>query len=144
MSASDRWLTVLDGIRRDEPAALGCSFRLAATPEQLLAPNGSTRRGTTAPPRPPDRFVVDLSAGVIRDGPGTAWALSPVSVDGHCQQARAPPTALLGEDNRTLPRRDDRAAAQCFGTVWSVAQQRGRNVPPPAVSLPGPFDIGHC
>ena len=40
--------------------------------------------------------------------------------------------------------RDAGKAEQCFRTLRSLAPPRGRNVTPPALSLPGPFDTAHC
>ena len=125
-----------------EPAYHGFPFdrRRAATPGKLPSPNDRTRRA-----RSRRRVARAVSSWTYRPGVSReAWngvGLSPVSVLGHCEQARPPYTPRVGGKNRMPPCGD--FPVPCFSTTGSLAPARGRTVTPPALSLPGPFVTAH-
>jgi hypothetical protein len=104
--------------------------------------------GTGTPPRRQDRFVVDLSACVVRSELRNGVGLSPVSVASHCEQV-TPPSTLRDEGNsrdalpRGTPSLDGRPpdASAGYG-AWH--HRLSRNATPPVLSLPGPFVAARC
>ena len=92
---------------------------------EAAIPKRPHQEGTVAPPRSQSRFVVDLSVWCIQ-GPDGTWngvGLSPVSVIGHCEQARPPYTPRTGGKNRDGLLQDGcSAAARCFSTTGSLAR----------------------
>jgi hypothetical protein len=93
---------------------------------EAAIPKRPHQEGTAAPPPSQDRFVMDLSAWCIQEpvGPWNGVGLSPVSVIGHCEQARPPYTPRAGGKNRDVLLRDGcSAAAQCFSAAWTLARQ---------------------
>src|ERR1700693_57783 len=65
--------------------------------------------------------------GLVYPGTSGTWngvGLSPVSVIGHCEQARPPNTPRAGGQNRDVLLQDScSAAAQCFSTTGSLARR---------------------